>query len=166
MSCENGTQWRNFEVTQAARNGGEACNWTDGEFNNRTCYAFTDFECDVYEGQLTNTYSASTEAYTQISAFEQLCVDARATFDEWLNAQFLSITPGAVSPSLDDNDCYGFMDRIAKWVGIYECGVNKLINVVTVNPAWCIEIQFDNVTGRSTNFVDNNINLFYKVGWL
>ena len=60
VTCDNGTKWRTFEIEQEAKNGGRACNFTDGDLQNKTCYETTEFKCTNYTGQLTNTYSAAT----------------------------------------------------------------------------------------------------------
>lgn len=91
-----------------------------------------------------------------------LCETARTTFNIWLDQQESSPSPDAVSPTLPDNACWNFMDRIASWVGIYNCGIRDVLSTVDIDPSWCIEIQFD-APNRDTNFANNNINLFYQV---
>ena len=98
--------------------------------------------------------------YTTVSEFRQLCDSARGNFSAWLDQQIDTPTPGAVSPEPEDNDCFRFMSRISAWVGIYDCGFRNVLESVDIDPAWCIEIQFD--APRNTNFDDNNIYLFYQ----
>lgn len=99
--------------------------------------------------------------YSNVAEFKQLCDAAIGNFSAWVQEQISNPTPGAVSPQPLDNDCFGFMDRISKWVGIYDCGVANVLSSVSIDPAWCIEIEF--ASPRNTNFENNNINLFYKV---
>ena len=96
-----------------------------------------------------------------MAEFEQLCNFAIGNFSDWLLDQIAQPVPGAVSPVPEDNDCFGFMAKISRWVGIYDCGFRNVLSSVEIDPAWCIEIQFD--APRNTNFADNNINLFYQV---